>query len=541
MAVDYLSTLNSNGSGLNTTQLVDALVAAEVEPKRALLTKEKDATDLSISEMGKLRSAFANFADLMRSPGAGVARVANSSSASVGIEITDYDAITPAADEIEVSSLAAGQVIEFTGFTDPSDVIAEGTLTIDAGTWSGTTFTTNTDVAQQSVTIDSTNATLDGLAAELDALDGVSAKVVAKGDGTYSLSVRSDTGAKNALRINDTSGTLTTFDTADNSEQVLAAQDAQFTYNGLSLSRSSNTITDLIEGTTVTLFAETTSPVALEVIEDESIARGEVTAFISSINTLMTSIDTATKRGINGAKSGPLVGDVTLNAVRRQLSTLTTTPLTGFGDTPIYLSQYGIKTERDGTYSVDREQFETAFRENPIDYRAIFSNKTTSSNADFIVTEADSANPPQGDFDFVYNADGTATLNGDYLLKSQVDGETLFTRYTGDFQGVTINAGTTTPPATSTITFAQSAVDRMADYMTDLLASAGDLTKAEARMSRELQDSQDELADLEDKEQMLASMYRTKFTAMERQITQLKATGTFIKNLTDAWAAQKNQ
>ena len=31
MSVDYLSTLNKNGSGLNITQIVDSIVEAEVE------------------------------------------------------------------------------------------------------------------------------------------------------------------------------------------------------------------------------------------------------------------------------------------------------------------------------------------------------------------------------------------------------------------------------------------------------------------------------------------------------------------------------
>ena len=39
MEVDYLSTLNSGGSGLNITQLVDSIVAAEIEPVKALINK----------------------------------------------------------------------------------------------------------------------------------------------------------------------------------------------------------------------------------------------------------------------------------------------------------------------------------------------------------------------------------------------------------------------------------------------------------------------------------------------------------------------
>ena len=37
MAVDYLSTLNSKGSGLNITQIVDSLVDAEKIPQKDII------------------------------------------------------------------------------------------------------------------------------------------------------------------------------------------------------------------------------------------------------------------------------------------------------------------------------------------------------------------------------------------------------------------------------------------------------------------------------------------------------------------------
>ena len=43
MPVDYLSALNTKGSGLNITQIVDSLVDAEVAPK-------KDALNTQIEE-----------------------------------------------------------------------------------------------------------------------------------------------------------------------------------------------------------------------------------------------------------------------------------------------------------------------------------------------------------------------------------------------------------------------------------------------------------------------------------------------------------
>ena len=48
MAVDYLSTLNSKGSGINITQLVDSLVAAEVDPQKNLVTAKIEKGTVAI-------------------------------------------------------------------------------------------------------------------------------------------------------------------------------------------------------------------------------------------------------------------------------------------------------------------------------------------------------------------------------------------------------------------------------------------------------------------------------------------------------------
>ena len=45
MATDYLSALNV-GSGLNTTQIIDALVAAEQEPQEALVNSQKEEANV---------------------------------------------------------------------------------------------------------------------------------------------------------------------------------------------------------------------------------------------------------------------------------------------------------------------------------------------------------------------------------------------------------------------------------------------------------------------------------------------------------------
>ena len=76
MAVDYLSALNTKGSGLNITQIVDSLVDADVMPKKDALEKQitEKNTQISalaevVSDLNKLVKMHRQMADVMKKMG----------------------------------------------------------------------------------------------------------------------------------------------------------------------------------------------------------------------------------------------------------------------------------------------------------------------------------------------------------------------------------------------------------------------------------------------------------------------------------------
>ncbi|MGA0778489.1 MAG: flagellar cap protein FliD N-terminal domain-containing protein, partial [Gemmobacter sp.] len=83
MAVDYLSALNTRGSGLNITQIVGSLVDAEIVPKRDRIEKQIEENDLSVSEIGKLRAELAGLSSSLSVTGAGQAYDARSASSAI--------------------------------------------------------------------------------------------------------------------------------------------------------------------------------------------------------------------------------------------------------------------------------------------------------------------------------------------------------------------------------------------------------------------------------------------------------------------------
>ena len=533
MAVDYLSTLNSQGSGLNITQLVQSLTAAEIEPKRAQLSSQKEEIELSISEMGKLQAGMETLRSALSVESAGLAFDVASSSSAIGVEISDVDALENRTASVEVTALAKGQVLEFTGFASADEDLGAGSMTIAFGSWATGSFVLSSDQSAVTITLSDTENGLDDLAAKLSAVTGVTAQVVDKGDGSYSLAIISETGAANALQIT-ASDPLDDFDTTDGSNQIVAASDAALSVDGIAVTRSSNTIDDLLPGLTLSLTATTASPVTVVALEDPDLAEAEMRAFVDALNTTGAMLREASKRGINGASSGPLVSDPTVAALKRSFAALTTTPLDGFGDDQIYLSNLGVRTERDGSLSLDSDVFQAVMASDPAQYRAIFQSLNQASTEGVSVSLASYAAPPVGAYAFEFTDANTATLNGETLIQRTVDGVPEFYKITGDFAGVSLRV-TDSSPMSATVYFGESLIDRVRDFVEQSLATGGDIALRTSRFETDMREKEESLDDLVLSETRINDRYMVKFGAMESIVTQLKSTGSYLTSMLDAW------
>ncbi len=167
---------------------------------------------------------------------------------------------------------------------------------------------------------------------------GVIASLVQPNQGDYRLvlesTVEGKTGAIQAYDYNplDAAGT-----TAYGSDQVLAglnllspaenaaapvfaletetAQDAVFTLNGLTMSRSSNTFTDVIAGLEITLAGIGSS--TLDITPDLDAAVEEINLFVQAVNEVNSYL-----RVLQKNEEGPLQGSSDLMRIERQLRTL---------------------------------------------------------------------------------------------------------------------------------------------------------------------------------------------------------------------------
>ena len=544
MAVDYLSTLNSGGSGLNITQLVDSIVAAEIEPTKALINKQVSENDLAISEVAKFRARAATLEGALSVAGATGLFQVQSSSAATAIAVTDMGALETGSISVKTTQLATRQVLEFEGFASLDAAIPAGTLTIETGSWSAdNVFTTNPDSTAQTVAIASGGTSLSEFSTDLNAITGVTAQVIAKGDGTFSLSVMSEYGAENALRLTASSNGPTDFDTSDGGHEITAAQDAELIVNGITISRETNSISDIVAGATLTLNEVTSSNVTLSVATNATTATADLQALIDQINTMRSYLEAATARGANGAEPGALAGDASISAIKRELSSITTAPLNGFGNDPVYLSEVGVKTNRDGSLSLDATQLEKILISNPEKLDAIYNSLNAMELDSLSVAFSSSATPPEGAHSFAYDAvSDTATLN-EISLSSRINsaGDREFYKIGGTFNGLVINAGTHVQAdgdLSSKVYVGQSLVDKLSTYLETITATSGDITKKETYLNSRSSEYKEQLTEADTKADIIQARELRKFAEMEKAVTQLKSTGDYITTLMDAWAKE---
>ena len=437
------------------------------------------------------------------------------------------------------SSSTGSSVFKTVTSITPGSTVGSGTVTIGH---SASTFGANSSKTSQTITINSGNNTINGLATSLSTITGVTANVINKGDGTYSLVVRSDTGINSAIRmtVSENSGDtgLSTFDnTSDNgNHQTSMAKDAVLNIDGVLVNRASNTITDLFDGYQLDISSTSTSTFRVKSELDTDNALVAMNNFIDALNTTRTKLNDLTKKATSSEDAGPLSNDTLMNTIKTKISSLISDPLTGYGNDDLYLTELGVQTLQDGSISINETKFKENFLTKSDVFDSIF-NSLYSSSSPYLEVESLSDTPPvPGRYSWIFNSgSSTATLAG-YTMTSGTNTEDLSTFYAatnGDVNGIKITPSQNVD--TAFVYYGRSLVDKLNEYMASILSATGDLSAKEITFNKDISDYNIDLSDLDDKMISIEARYKEQFNAMETAITSLKSTGDFLTNMMDAF------
>ena len=423
MSVDYLSAINSSGSGLNITQIVDSLVDAEKSPQESIIQNKIDKKNTSISAIGEIKSALSVLSSSLVSLKGHTSLKPTSTGSSISALITDPAIAKSINSNISVSSIAKGQTLAFEDYTSSTSIIGAGTLVLEQGDWSSGSFVASPTTASTSLVVTATD-TLESLKDKINNLNyGVTASVLGAGDDTFTLVIKSGEGKKNALRINATespsgSGLSVIDNTSTNaSKQKVAGADATLTVDGISLTRSTNNISDLFNGYQVEIASVTNSsgtdiPINLTSSVDETKATENVQSFVDAVNKVRQVLNEKTFRGSASEKAGDLADDPVIKNIKNQIEKLTSNGLTGFSSDSVYISNLGVRTERDGKLSLDTTVLKNELKNNPSTLDSIF-NSMYSSNSSLLTVSGGISKPPvSGSYTFEMTAFVSGAFTG---------------------------------------------------------------------------------------------------------------------------------
>ena len=544
---DYLSLVNQGGSGFNVSELVTAMVAAEIEPKRSIQNTKLEKTENSISGIGYLNSqALITKDSFDEISGANFFDVTSSNSTGVSLVISDETQLSASNRTISNIQIARKMVFELGGFTSISDPLESAgvTIDIDFGDWTENdpdnfSFSAASDNVTQQISFASKSLT--DIASLFNDIDGITAQVVdTTGDGTnYSLVLSSEnTGSENGFRLTETSGatrwetTLIPSSTPEDNVFSQLATDATFSLDGVQVSRSGNTITDIMTGIELTLNSDVSGDIALSTSRSNSQIKQTIEETIASLNEFKDEIDRLTYVDIEGEGNGPLTLETSATMLKSNFKRLAIEPLQGFGSSAIYISQLGIKTNSEGQYYLDEAIFEKTLTNNPEYFSALKDDNISSSTSSATVSKSSITEIPSGTYTVAY--DGSNWKFGDTILTS--DGAGTFTSST--YPGLrieTIDAN----PAQFDVYIGKSFAQKISDLMSDTLADGSSLKSAETAYQNLTEDINERLEKLDLREELISTRYTEQFGAMESAMTQFNSTKTMLENFIEAWKKQK--
>jgi len=380
------------GSGLDVQSIVTALVNAESIPLNSLKTAET-TLQTKLSTFGTVQSYLSAFRDAAAalSHGSTFAQTVGSSSSPGVVDITT-GANTPEGNyTVEVQQLAASQTLATGAYASSDALVGQGSLSIQLGTIGsdGTSFT-----AGSSSAVNISVSATDTLANVRDKINssgaGVTASILNDGSGSRLVLKSTNTGAANAFTVTatDSDGNNTdasglsriSYDPSLPSSQMtkpVSAADAKATINGLPVSSSINSLTEVLDGITLKLGAVTTGAVTLTAKSDTDSIKKAMTTFVDAYNKLNSYLADQTKYDASTKVAGVLQGDSTANSIRSQMRSIMSSS-TGASATFSRLSDIGFDIAKDGTLSINDSKL-TSSLGNLAEVKKLFTNTDLST------------------------------------------------------------------------------------------------------------------------------------------------------------------
>jgi len=354
---DIRDRINNANTGTSPTGVTASIVSATPTQNYLVLTKDEAGSDMTVTDAGTVLSGLGISAD----------------------HGTTYSNVLQAA---QMAQFYADGLLDLTNETYESTVQigisgqlgSNGTIRFNDGVTTLDLAYTTTSTLEDLADDINADATLQGM--------GISASLVQEGAG-YRLKIETS-GA--AFTMTETGGgSVLTSLGIDNSR--------------LLLERSSNTISDLFAGTTLTLYqAEPGTTIRLDIERDLSAVKTGITSFVEAYNALRVFVNTENQTdpatGLKGSTSGPLFGNPVMNDIRARLANIVGLGTTGVDTDFSALAQIGVTLVNNNTLDdvlnkdtleINSTKLDSILLSNPDDVRRLFSFDFSSTDPNLVL------------------------------------------------------------------------------------------------------------------------------------------------------------
>ena len=369
------------GSGIDLNEVLDQLEAVEKNRLTPIKAQQK-AVNNKISGFGKLKSALSTFNSAtakLQKKELFQARFASGNDNYFTTNVNSKAQLGNYA--VSVEQLATAHSVATNAINDKTSALGNAnetrTLTIEQANGQKLNITLGKDDTSLESIANAINQAKvineDGSTSDTT----VNATIVRSGTDSYQLVITSkETGEQQAITSissdDDKLNSLIGFNAnqADSSamSEVAKAQDAKFSFNGITINSSSNTVKEVIPGVDITLKAVTTTAQNLTISADNDKAQEALKEWVDAFNQLQSTISSLTQFTAGDANSdelnnsnGPLIGDSTLRNIDQSIRSIFSKGQTGELSV---LAQIGINMDSNGKLVIKENELEKALKEN---------------------------------------------------------------------------------------------------------------------------------------------------------------------------------
>jgi flagellar hook-associated protein 2 len=502
----------------------EAKISAYQQLQTLLTTLTTDTTSLSKSIVNSLSSsAYGARSATITSTGDVSASSAVSMAISNGAATGDHTlTVTQIATAHKVIGTAVADKSADLGLTGTFSIGLEGGTSADISVTSGMTLEDLVD------TINAQTSTTNVQASIIQISSNQYEMILSatKDNADITTSVVSGDDVLTTLGVTDSSGAFT--------DVLQESQPAIFSVDGITLTRDTNNITDVLSGVSFSLLQSTPSgsTVKISIDVDTSSIQTALQQFVTSYNAVRDYVTTQQTLSSSGTAdtSAVLFGDGTMRSVTTQMEQVLNSIV---GD--LSMSDLGLSFSDTNDLVLDTSTLATTLADNIDGVIALLATKTTSSSAALAVVNTSSSPPSSFVMDIAVDSSGalSVSVGGDSSLFT-VSGRTIIGKAGTIYSGMAFSYSSTSSASvtiTSTIgiaaqinAIASAASNKTSGSLQDLITN---LQSQDDRMQQQIDDINERAA-------IYRTMLTTQYAKYQSAISSANSTLDYLSALLNA-------